>query len=107
LAVKPGRFTWFYTYGSADVPTGGNTCALAGGHGTWEVTLPAWDGTSIALTGPWTWTGTFDREAHGHLGSHPVEMLLETIEQNPERPNQDCVNNAAGTGELIGQAILG
>jgi hypothetical protein len=108
LAVKPGRLNWFYTYGPNDVPTGANTCALAGGHGTWEVTLPAWDGTSIALAGPWTWTGTLSRVAHGHLGHHPVEMLLQTIDQEPEpdHPNPDCINNAAGDSGLVGQAIV-
>jgi len=107
LAGTPGPFTWVYSYGSSDVPAGGNTCAVAGGHGTWEVKLPTTDGAALVLTGPWAWIGTLHGEAHGQFGGHPVEMLYETAYPEPNHLNQDCVSNPAGDGELIGQGTVG
>jgi hypothetical protein len=107
LAGKPGPFTWLYSYDSSDVPAGGNTCALAGGHGSWQVSLPTTDGTSMDLAGPFTWIGTLHRESHGPFGNHPVEMLYVTAYPGPGHATQDCITNPAGDGELIGPATVG
>lgn len=106
LAGTPGPFTWDYSYDSSDVPMGGNTCALAGAHGTWEVKLPTMDGATLTLTGPWTWMGTFPGEFQGQFGGHPVDGLYETAYPEPNHLNQDCITNPAGDAELIGQASV-
>lgn len=104
LAGTSSPFTWVYSYDSSDVPAGGNTCALAGGHGTWEVTLPTMNSGSLVLSGPFTWIGTVHGEFHGRFGSHPVEGLYETASVDPK---QDCMTNPAGDFDLIGQNTVG
>jgi len=107
LAAKPGPFTWVYSYGSSDVPAGGNTCALGGVHGTWQVSLPTMDGASIILSGPFIAVASLlGGELHGRFGRHPVEMLLSAYPE-PNHLNQDCISNPAGDDEVIGGGTVG
>lgn len=106
IAGGPGHFEWWYSYGSSDVPVGGNTCALAAGSGTWEVRLPTVDGLAMVLTGPWSFTGNSVGEIHGQLGGLPVEMVWEGY-ADPDHPGQDCVTKRASEFRVIGQGTVG
>jgi hypothetical protein len=106
LAGAPGHFEWWYSYGSTDVPNGANTCASAGGKGTWAVELPTVDGSPLALTGSHTWLGTAVGEFTGDFGGLPVEMTYEG-RQHPDHPDEDCVTKPFSHIPTTGQGSLG
>lgn len=106
LTGGAGRFEWWYSYGSSDVPLGGNTCALAGGSGTWTADLPTVDGSGMTLTGPWRATGNFVGEVHGQLGGLPAQMVYEaTIES--DHLDENCVTKPASQGRVLGEGTVG
>jgi hypothetical protein len=105
LSGEPGPFTARYLYDSAGV-TGGNTCALAGGRGTWEVQLPTAGGGSLDLTGTFTWVGTQVGRMDGDLGRLPVTMGYEAYPE-PNHPDEDCVTKPVSHFGLIGEGTVG
>lgn len=106
LTGGPGQFRWWYSYGSSDVLLGGNTCALAGGSGTWEVNLPTVEGPALALTGPFAWMGSSVGKVHGRLGGLPVEMVYEAY-TDPDHLDEDCVTKPASHIRAMGQGTVG
>jgi hypothetical protein len=106
LNGEPGRFEWWYSYGSADVPTGANTCASAGGNGTWEVDLPTVEGPPLALTGSHTWLGTAVGEFKGQLGGLPVKMTYEG-RGHPDHSDENCVTEPFSHIPTLGQGTVG
>jgi hypothetical protein len=106
LADKPGQLSWRYSYGSADVPFGGNTCALNGGSGTWEATLPTVQGPAMTLTGRWWWEGNVSGGVHGFLDGRPVEMVYEAFPE-PEHLDEDCTMKPVSHLHIIGQGTIG
>ncbi len=106
LTGGPGRFEWWYSYRSSDVPVGGNTCALAGGGGTWEADLPTVEGSALAMTGSWRAMGTFVGHVDGQLGGLPADMIYESL-ADPEHLDGNCVTQPVSQGRVIGEGTLG
>ena len=106
LSGGPGRFEWWYSYRSSDVPLGGNTCALAGGSGTWETDLPTVEGAALAMTGSWRAMGNFVGLVHGQLGGLPARMIYESLAE-PEHLEGNCVTQPVSQGRVIGEGTLG
>ena len=107
LTGGPGHFEWSHSYGSSDVPVGGNTCAFLGGKGTWEAHLPTAGGPTLVLTGPWAFIGTGAvGEIHGQLGGAPVEMVFETYVE-PDHLDENCVTTPVKHAGVRGQGTVG
>lgn len=106
LTGQPGPFRYVYSYGDADVPFGGNTCLLAGGHGTWWVTLPASEGPAIALSGPFAFVYAGAGEVHGEFGAHPAEMLQQFYYPQDHLLDQNCITQPIFTGEVFGPVVI-
>lgn len=106
LAGKPGPFIYDYSYGSSDVPLGGNTCALSGGHGHWRVTLPTSDGDSMALTGPFAFLFAGAGVVQGRFGRHPATMVQEFYFPSDHVFDQNCVTSPVYTGEVFGPIVI-
>jgi hypothetical protein len=106
LTGGPGRFEWWYSYESSDVPGGVNNCVVAGGHGTWQVNLPSVDGSPLALTGAFRWVGSAANELHGQLGGLPVEMAWEALSE-PDHLDEDCVTKPASHYRVLAQGTVG
>jgi hypothetical protein len=106
LTGGPAHFEWWYSYGSSDVPAGGNRCGLVGGAGTWQANLPTIDGSALALTGPWSFTGNVAGELHGQLGGFAVEMVWETLSE-PDHLDEDCVTKPTRHFRWIAQGMVG
>ncbi len=104
LTGEPGPFRTRYLYDSAQVP-GGNTCALAGGNGTWAVELPA-DRGPLRLAGTFTWEGTLAGTMTGDLGRLPVTLGYEAHPE-PDHADEECVTKAASHFGLLGQGTIG
>lgn len=106
LAGGPGPFEWWYSYGSSDVPAGGNTCLLAGGAGTWQVSLPTMDGAALALAGDFRWVGSQGGEAHGQLGGLHMQIVWEALPE-PDHLDENCVTKPASHLRVIAQGTVG
>jgi hypothetical protein len=105
LSGEPGRFTTRYLYDSIGAP-GGNTCALAGGRGNWEVDLPAVGARPLHLTGSFSWDGTAVGRMYGDLGRMPVTLGYVAY-PDPAHPGENCVTTPASHFGLVGQGTLG
>jgi len=105
LTGEPGRFTTRYLYDPLSAP-GGNTCALAGGRGIWEVHLPAVGGGMLDLTGSYSWDGTAVGRMYGDLGRLPVTLAYEAY-PDPGHPDENCLTKAASHFGLLGQGTIG
>jgi hypothetical protein len=106
LTGGPGHLEWSYSYGSSDVPAGGNRCGLSGGSGTWQANLPTIDGSALALTGPWSFTGNAAGQLHGQLGGHPVDMGWVAFSE-PDHVDEDCVTKPVRHFRWIAQGTVG
>jgi hypothetical protein len=105
LTGGPGPFTTRYLYDSLREPAG-NTCAFAGGNGSWEVHLPTVEGPNLNLTGTFSWDGTLAGTMKGDLGRRPV-TLGYAAHPEPDHPDEDCVRKAASHFAMVGQGTIG
>jgi len=92
LSAERGTFAWRWGYGSeGSGPLTGSSCISGRTTGSWDVSLPMADGTTMALTGPMTgqWTGTMFT-VRGQLGQHAAEGIGE-VRFDPDHLDEDCV----------------
>jgi hypothetical protein len=105
LTGQPGPFTARYLYDPLAAP-GGNTCALAGGRGIWEVHLPTVGGGVLDLTGSYAWEGMAVGRMYGDLGRLPVTLGYVAY-PDPGHPDENCLTKAASHFGLLGQGTIG
>lgn len=105
LTGQPGPFTARYLYDPLSAP-GGNTCALAGGRGIWEVHLPVVGGGMLGLTGSYSWDGTAVGRMYGDFDRLPVTLGYAAY-PDPGHPGEDCLTKDASHFGLLGQGTIG
>ena len=91
LSPDPGTFALRWSYGGEGSGLGGSNCISGRVTGSWDVTLPMADGTTMALTGPTTseWAGTVFRVG-GQFGRHAVDGIGQ-VRLDPDHLDEDCV----------------
>jgi hypothetical protein len=95
----------FGSTGPGPAPVKDTDCFHGWTGGQWSASVPAVDGGTVDLGGPFggAWTGLAWR-ADGRLGEHSVRAVGET-RGDPDYPNEDCVTTAfehfIDTGQLV------